>query len=292
MDATVSVPMMAPVAPVQLVDLSDFRPEKKSIELFRRHLDKNNPRYDIVKKTYELMHHHQTVEGVRERRAKWCSFRHKKMTMMEALFELNKLVDDSDPDVDVPNSGHAFQTAERIREMHPDKDWFHLTGLIHDIGKVIALWGEEQWATVGDTYPVGCAPSETIVFHEQFEQCPDQKDPKYSSKYGMYAPHCGLNNLLMSWGHDEYMYHVLKHNHTTLPQEALYMVRFHSFYPWHTGNDYDYFTNDFDQQMLPWVREFNKFDLYSKCDDAPDVEALMPYYQSLIDKYIPGVLEW
>ena len=45
-------------------------------------------------------------------------------------------MDESDPDVDVPNSVHAFQTAERLRESHPDKDWLHLTGLIHDLGKV------------------------------------------------------------------------------------------------------------------------------------------------------------
>ena len=33
-----------------------------------------------------------------------------------------------------------------------------LTGLIHDIGKIMHLWGEPQWATVGDTFVVGCAP--------------------------------------------------------------------------------------------------------------------------------------
>ena len=46
--------------------------------------------------------------------------------------------------VDIPNSVHAFQTAERIREIHPDKPWFHVTGLIHDLGKVMAMWGEPQ----------------------------------------------------------------------------------------------------------------------------------------------------
>lgn len=55
---------------------------------------------------------------------------------MEALEKLNNLVDESDPDVTVPNMVHAFQTAERLREAHPEKDWLHLTGLIHDLGKV------------------------------------------------------------------------------------------------------------------------------------------------------------
>jgi len=34
-----------------------------------------------------------------------------------------------------------------------------------------------------------------------------------------------LDNVTMSWGHDEYLYRVLRHNSTTLPDEALYMIR-------------------------------------------------------------------
>lgn len=43
------------------------------------------------------------------------------MTVMEAVDMLDDLVDESDPDVDFPNSFHAFQTAEGIRKAHPDK---------------------------------------------------------------------------------------------------------------------------------------------------------------------------
>lgn len=70
--------------------------------------------------------------------ADWLTFSHFKSTIKDALIKLNDLVDESDPDVDIPNIVHAFQTAERIREEHPDRDWFHLTGLIHDLGKVLA----------------------------------------------------------------------------------------------------------------------------------------------------------
>ena len=52
---------------------------------------------------------------------------------------LNELVDESDPDTDMPNIVHAFQSAEKIREDHPDQEWFQLTGLIHDLGKVPLL---------------------------------------------------------------------------------------------------------------------------------------------------------
>lgn len=46
------------------------------------------------------------------------------MTVMEVVNLLDDLVDESDPDVDFPNSFHAFQTAEGIRKAHPDKGVF------------------------------------------------------------------------------------------------------------------------------------------------------------------------
>ncbi len=93
--------------------------------------------------------------------------------------------------------------------MHPDQDWLHLTGLIHDLGKVMALFGQPQWSTVGDTFPVGCAFDSSNVFAESFANNPDARNPAYNSLCGMYSPHIGLDQLLMSWGHDEYMYRVL-----------------------------------------------------------------------------------
>ena len=55
---------------------------------------------------------------------------------MDALDKLNDLIDESDPDLDLPNIIHAYQTAERIRLDHPNEDWFQLVGLVHDLGKV------------------------------------------------------------------------------------------------------------------------------------------------------------
>jgi inositol oxygenase len=72
----------------------------------------------------------------------------------------------------------------------------------------------------------------------------------------MYKPKCGLKNLLMSWGHDEYLYQVLKHNKSTLPNEALAMIRYHSFYPWHAGGDYMHFCTKEDINMLDYILEF------------------------------------
>jgi inositol oxygenase len=83
-------------------------------------------------------------------------FDHFEANIREALEKLNDLVDESDPDTTLPNIVHAFQAAEQAREEFPELDWLHLTGLIHDLGKVMAFYGEPQWAVVGDTFPVGC----------------------------------------------------------------------------------------------------------------------------------------
>lgn len=247
-----------------------------------------------VRETYREMHKNQTMDFVRDRMSYWCKFDKVEMTVMEALEKLNALVDESDPDVDIPNMIHAFQTAERIRQIHPDSDWFHLVGLIHDLGKMMALFGEPQWAVVGDTFPVGCQFSNSIVYRKtSFDGNTDLVNLTYSSKNGIYAENCGLSNVIMSWGHDEYLYRLLKNHATcTLPEEGLGMIRFHSFYPWHTGGDYMHLCDEKDLAMLPWIREFNRFDLYSKADVLPVIEDLVPYYQSLIDKYIPGTLKF
>merc|ERR1719384_1781271 len=75
---------------------------------------------------------------------------------------LNDLVDESDPDLDLPNIVHAFQTAERIREEHPDKEWFQLVGLIHDLGKIMAFYGEPQWRWLGTLSQLAASPSRQL----------------------------------------------------------------------------------------------------------------------------------
>ena len=78
---------------------------------------------------------------------------------------------------------------------------------------------------------------------------------------------------MLSWGHDEYLYHVFK-DQSALPAEALAMIRYHSFYPWHREGAYRHLMNEEDERMLEAVRRFNPYDLYSKADGIPVVEEL------------------
>jgi len=253
--------------------------------------------FDRVFKTYNDMHTNQTFAYVKEQRANWLKFDKFKADIMTVVDKLASFKDESDPDCDFANAFHAFQAAEGARKAYPDLDWLHLTGLIHDLGKVMGMppYNQPQWSTVGDTFIVGAAPAESIVYRNTtFGDNPDyQEGSPYNSQLGIYKKNCGLRNVVMSWGHDEYLYQVLKnHGPCTLPEEALYCVRFHSFYPWHSGGDYEWFTDGQDDKMKDWINIFNKFDLYTKSPDLPEVEELKPYYQSLIDKYIPGDVSW
>ena len=65
-----------------------------------------------------------------------------------------------------------MHTSETIRADGRPR-WFILTGLIHDLVKVLCLYGEPQWAVVGDTFPVGCAYSDKIVYPQFFAANPD-----------------------------------------------------------------------------------------------------------------------
>jgi inositol oxygenase len=252
---------------------------------FRDYSEKVRP---AVREFYRLNHRHQTLDFVQEKKKQYLPMRTRRMGVWEAMEFLNTLVDDSDPDTEFGQIEHLLQAAEAIRrDGHPR--WFILTGLVHDLGKILCLWGEPQWAVVGDTFPVGCKHSDKCVYPEFFELNPDSKNPELMTENGIYEEHCGLDNVHLSWGHDEYVYHVFK-NH--IPEGGLYALRYHSFYPWHKENDYLHLTNETDREMVKWVRAFNRYDLYSKGAPRPKVDEVMPYYEDLVKEFFPEPLKW
>jgi inositol oxygenase len=248
----------------------------------------DNPERDTVRDFYRLNHQYQTYDFVLAKREEFLKFDKREMTVWDAFDFLNQLVDDSDPDTDLSQLQHLLQTSEAIRK-DGHADWMVLAGLMHDMGKVLCLFGEPQWAVVGDTFPVGCAYSDKIVYPVYFKNNPDFTNEEYNTKYGVYSKNCGLRNIHMSWGHDEYVYQMLK---DYLPEPALYMLRYHSFYSWHRENEYEYLLDDHDKEMLKWVQLFNPYDLYSKNPTPPDWNELKPYYEKLVSKYLPPVLKF
>ncbi|ESW30943.2 hypothetical protein PHAVU_002G189000, partial [Phaseolus vulgaris] len=263
-----------------------------------------------VEEFYRLQHTNQTYDFAKRMREIYVILDKAEMGIWECCELLNEVVDDSDPDLDEAQIQHLLQSAEAIRKDYPDQDWLHLTALIHDLGKILLLprFGAlPQWAVVGDTFPLGCAFDESNIHHKKhfileliinanpdcilmnmqyFKNNPDYQCPGYKTKNGIYTEGCGLQNVMMSWGHDEYMYLVAKKNGSTLPSAGLFIIRFHSFYPLHKEGAYTHLMNEEDVENLKWLEVFNKYDLYSKSKVLVDVEKVKPYYMSLIEKIL------
>jgi inositol oxygenase len=237
---------------------------------------------------YRENHARQTLAFVLAKKAEYLPLRRRRMGVWQAVEYLSQLVDDSDPDLELPQIEHALQTAEALRREGRPK-WMVLAGFLHDLGKVLCLFGEPQWAVVGDTFPVGCAFSDKIVHPEFFSANPDTAVPECSSRTGIYQEGCGLDAVHLSWGHDEYLYHVLR---PYLPEEALAIVRWHSFYAAHREGEYGFLMNASDRRLLAVVREFNPYDLYSKSPERPDLDRLRAYYEDLVASFLPDTLQW
>ena len=180
-----------------------------------------------------------------------------------------------------------------------DWTWLIVIGLIHDLGKVLVLpdFGAfPEYFSVGDIYPLGCKFQETNIFYEKkyHTYSDDFKNTDYNSLNGIYKKHCGFDNIEMTFSHDYYLHEVLFKSCTNLPNEALYIVRYHSFYAWHTPRNgirgYTNLASERDWKNLPLLKLFQTADLYSKTDTLPNIKNLEPYYNNLICKYIADVL--
>jgi inositol oxygenase len=241
---------------------------------------------------YSLMYKNQDLKFVLHQKGKYEKLNNKIMNIHKALYLMDTFIDTSDPDVNEPNSVHAYQTAERIRKKYPEDKEYQIIGLIHDIGKVLFTFGEPEWSITGDTFVVGCKLPESMVYYNEIKDHPDINN----TLLGIYEKGCGIENLNISFGHDEYLYQVLKQNNKNHKISEKYwdIIRYHSFYPWHDKGEYKHFMNgEKDLETLKLVQEFNQFDLYSKEDiDLEITDEIKKYYENLLNDYFFKELQW
>ena len=258
-------------------------------------MEKSNLRnYEIDTPQYVLykdMHKNQDLEFVTQKKQQYSQLTNKTMNIKDVLNKMNDFIDPSDPDLDESNIIHAYQTAERIRKKQPDNKQLQITGLIHDLGKILFTFHEPNWAVVGDPYVVGCKFPESIVYYDTLQ---DNKDFNKYDKLGIYKENCGLDALHISFGHDEYLYQVLLQNKDKhwISEKSMNIIRYHSFYPWHTSGDYHEFMTDEDKKTLEDVIYFNQFDLYSKEDDTNISDEVKEYYNQILDEFFIKNLQW
>ena len=245
---------------------------------------------EVVKQQYHLKNkttsynYNRTVRNENIQVGRW------ELDIMDAFKLMDNIIDTTDPDNDSPQIYHFIQTGEACRSMYPDLDWFHLVGFIHDLGKIMALESMHNlpiWLAAGDIYPLGCKFSTKIPFAEFFAENEDYN--VYTTDLGIYTENLGFDNTEFCFGHDEYLFQLLLQNKCQLPDEALYIIRYHSFYSWHRDLEYQNLASEKDWNMLKFLQSFSKCDLYSKEEfSASDLMQKLPYYEKLIDKYFPS----
>ncbi|PBP17030.1 myo-inositol oxygenase [Diplocarpon rosae] len=154
---------------------------EKDLSKFREYLETDT----AVKSTYAEQHTKQTVAYNERARARFYAETRAEMSIWAAMEKLNTFIDASDPDTSLSQIEHLLQSAEAMRRAGEPR-WMQLTGLIHDLGKLLFFYGAEgQWDVVGDTFPVGCAFSEKIVYPDTFAANPDLHDPRYNTRLGI-----------------------------------------------------------------------------------------------------------
>ena len=98
---------------------------------------------------YKENHEKQTLEHVLAMKEKYKRLDKAYLGIWEVLEKLNGLVDDSDPDIQMPQTIHALQSAEAARRDGQPR-WMILTALIHDLGKYLYFMDEDQWNVSND----------------------------------------------------------------------------------------------------------------------------------------------
>lgn len=241
-----------------------------------------------VKETYRLARKNQNFKYANNMFYKFLERKKEKINFWDVIDKLSGFIDKSDPDINIPNAHHLFQTAEAARKDNMP-EWFQLVCILHDMGKIMYLWGndedgtsvETQWGIVGDTFIVGCKIPDSIVYPEFNVLNKSYND----SKLGRYPQNHGIEMCTISWGHDEFMYCVLRQNINNIPEQGYYIIRYHSLYLWHNKNEYQHLESKKDINMKPWVQKFNKYDLYTKVDLETDINKLKDYYSKLVIKF-------
>lgn len=296
-----------------------------------------------IEATYRDMYRYQTREYVAAMKARYRRF-DRVRGIWDVMRDLDGIYDESDPDTELPQSVHAYQTAEAlrtrflhavppggrlrlrptaVRSLFSDAEWaclpaarraqygttldvlyadvgcadaIALIGFLHDAGKILLhsdFGALPQWSVVGDSFPVGAKLCEGALFARD-----NYHGENESLQEDAYPTGCGFDAMAFSWGHDEYMASVLERNGALLPPELVYLVRYHSFYPWHTprqgaARGYARFASERDWRLLPLLKMFQSADLYSKAEPQIDSQ-VSAHYDRLIRTYLPSfaAMKW
>ncbi|XP_062233028.1 probable inositol oxygenase isoform X3 [Phragmites australis] len=273
-----------------LLDGGLVMPDSNAFGNTFRNYDAESERKKTVEEFYRVNHNNQTYGFVARMWAEYGRLDKTEMSVWECMELLNEFIDDSDPDLDMPQIEHLLQTAEAIRKDYPDEDWLHLTGLIHDLESFLggqSLVTPSPWAARTTSATFTSSTSRRTLTTTTPGSTPSSGPTPRAAASTTCSCH-GAMTITCTWWPG-------RTRKSTLPSAGLFIIRYHSFYPLHNHGAYMHLMNDEDKENLKWLHVFNfcsKYDLYSKSNVRIDVEKVKPYYMSLVDKYFPAKMRW
>ena len=148
----------------------------------------------------EARHARQTVAAVDELRRRYSTPVFGEMRVWDLVEMLASCIDESDQRMfGVSQQVHVLQVLEGMEHDGIDDPDLVLAALVHDLGKVLLLAGEDQANVVGFNQPIGA-----------------------------FEPGVGLAQCVLQWNHDEFAYSRLRGH---VPDHVAWLVRYHSIDP-------------------------------------------------------------
>jgi hypothetical protein len=217
--------------------------------------NKKNKFEKIAKEIHEK-HKKQTVDDVNILNEKY-----KKNNIFDKPIEtwlaIEKLAQVSDPtDKQLYTVSQWVHTLQVIEGMENDKvkdEMMYVSGWLHDLGKLLLITNEDPANIVCDNY----------VIHGQ--------------------KNIGLNNCVLNWNHDEFIYLKLK---DIIPKDYLWLIRYHSI---NIKQCSDYFDN-YDKKMIEKLLiPFKKYDKQTKSIyNYPKLN--LNFYKKIIEKNLNKII--
>lgn len=160
-----------------------------------------------------------------------------------------------------------------------------------DDNAVLRSISAREWLTSNSTWLLDARIPDTIDFPELNELNADHNSAESPPLAAVDAMD---DSLLMPWTPDEYLYRALVHNKSSLPAEALAVIRLWSLKPWFVHGSYSAeLSSPADADTKEWLSSLSQLTSVSvAATQEVNPEKLLPYYLSLVDKYLPAVLEW
>lgn len=148
-------------------------------------------------RAFERRHYEQDLELVKHLRVKHSKPVFGRVRMWDLLIMSSQCIDPTDRALGcVSQLTHALQVADSMHAAGVTDLDLIVTALVHDLGKLLMLTGEDPAYVCGRSVPIG-----------------------------WYPDGCGLDQCVLNWTADEILYIRLKHE---VPDHLAWLLRYHS----------------------------------------------------------------